>query len=105
MPIDLDTERQLQVIATEVRERIAALGTDDYGAAIRRFVAIMKASTRETDRDKIRDRARLVSMQGGKCAVCFVAFAESPPATRSKVTDRLLCNPCARESKLPPPPR
>jgi hypothetical protein len=103
MPLSDDTERALQAIAQDVRRQVVDLGVEE-DAALRRLVTLLRAPGKEADRERIRDRARMIAAQGGRCAVCFVAFADSPPATRSMVTGRLLCKPCARESKAPPPP-
>ncbi len=105
MPVNIETERQLAALADEIRSKLTELIPDDDGTALRRLASMLKAPSRLADRERIRDRARMMATQAGKCAVCFVAFADTPPATRSGVTDRLLCVPCARESKLPPPPR
>ncbi len=104
MPLSEETERALRAIAGDVRQRVAALGIDP-GPAIRRLARMLTAPDRAEDRDRVKERARLVAAQGGRCAVCFVSFATSPAATRGKVTDRLLCAPCARSSTPPAPPR
>jgi hypothetical protein len=99
-----DTEREVQALALEVRQRVAALNATDEAVVLRRLITILKMSTRDADRERVKERARLIAVQGARCAVCQVPFADSPAATRG-ATDRLLCSPCLRESRIPPPPR
>jgi hypothetical protein len=103
MALSLDIERQLAALVADIREQLAALGPAHEEAALRRLVTLLRAPGKVVDRERIRERARMMATQAGKCAVCFVAFADTPPATRSGVTDRLLCGPCARESHIPSP--
>lgn len=103
MPLNDETERALVAIAADVRRQVAALDVDPH-PAIRRLATLLTAPGRGADRDRVRERARMVALQGGRCAVCQVPFAHSPAATRGAL-DRLLCSPCLRESRIPPPPR
>jgi hypothetical protein len=96
MPLNDQTERALAAIAEQVRGQVAALDVDQV-AAIRRLATLLTAPGRAADRNKVRERARQVASQGGRCAVCQVPFATSPPSTRGALTDRLVCSPCARE--------
>ena len=104
MPFPSEIERQLEALADEVRAKLAELAPDRGNAAVVRFTYLLRRPAREEERTRLRERARQVAKQGGKCAGCTVAFSVSPPSPYGGVSrDRLLCAACARESRKPPP--